>query len=71
MMQYKIFAPYTYWKSVGTVWAETEEEALEKAFDELEIEDTDSLCCQCEENMIDHPTLDLTIDIHAECLGGE
>ena len=69
MMQYEIFAPYIYWKSVGKVWAETEEEALEKAWDELEIEDADSLCFHCEEDMIDHPMLDLSVDIHAECLG--
>ena len=68
MMQYEIFAPYMYWKSVGKVWAETEEEALESAWDELEIEDADSLC---EEDMIDHPMLDLSVDIHAECLGEE
>ena len=68
MMQYEIFAPYMYWKSVGKVWAETEEEALEKAWDELEIEDADSLC---EEDMIDHPMLDLSVDIHAEYLGEE
>jgi hypothetical protein len=70
-MKYEIYAPYIYWKCVGTVNAPTEEEALEKAWDELEIEDADSLCWHCEEDMMDHPMLDFTTGIHAECLGEE
>lgn len=71
MKQYEIFAPYIYWKSVGVVHAQTEEEALEKAWDELEIPDADSLCFQCEENIIDHPVIDFTEGICANCLGEE
>ena len=71
MKQYEIFAPYMYWKSVGKVWAETEEEAMEKAWDELEIEDSDSLCWHCEEDMLDHPLLDFTVGLSTNCLGEE
>ena len=68
-MKYEIYAPYIYWKSVGTVYAETEEEAMEKAWKELEIEDSDSLCWQCEDDMMDHPMLDFDIGLSAICLG--
>ena len=71
MKQYEIYAPYIYWKSVGKVSAETEEEAMEKAWDELEIEDSDSLCWHCEEDMLDHPLLDFTVGLSANCLGEE
>lgn len=71
MMQYEIFVPYMYWKSVGKVWAETKEEALDKAWDELEIRDEDSLCWQCEEEMTDHPHFNYETCILAECLGEE
>lgn len=71
MKQYEIFAPYMYWKSVGKVWAETEEEALDKAWSELIAEDEDHLCWQCEEEMTDHPHLDYQTGLVAECLGEE
>lgn len=67
-MKYKIYAPYVYWKSVGIVYADTEEEATEKAREELEIEESDSLCWQCEDSMIDHPMLDFGIDLSAICI---
>ena len=68
-MRYKIYAPYIYWKCVGTVNAPTEEEALDKAWDEFGIENP--LCWQCEEEMTDHPHLDYQIGLIAECLGEE
>ena len=68
-MKYEIFVPYIYWKSAGTVEALTEEEALEKAWDELEIADSDSLCWQCEQDILDHPMLDYETGLSAECLG--
>ena len=67
-MKCEIYAPYVYWKSVGTVYAETEEEAMEKAWEELEIEDSDSLCWQCEDDMMDHPMLDFDIGLSAICI---
>ena len=70
-MKYEIYAQYIYWKRVGVVNASTEEEALEKAWDELGIEDQDPLCWQCEEEMIDHPQLNYQTGIVAECLGAE
>ena len=71
MMKYEIYAQYIYWKRVGVVAAPTEEEALEKAWDELGIEDQDPLCWQCEEEIIDHPQLNYQTGIVAECLGAE
>jgi len=50
---------------------ETEEEAMEKAWDELEIEDSDSLCYHCEEDMLDHPMIDFTVGLSTNCLGEE
>ncbi len=70
-MKYEIYAPYIYWKIVGTVEAATEEEAIDKAWDELEISDSDSLCYHCEEEMMDHPMLDFDTGIYAGCLGAE
>ena len=70
-MKYEIYAPYLYWKQVGIVEAATPEEALDKAWDELEIPDSDGLCWHCEQDMMDHPMLDFTTGIHAECLGEE
>lgn len=67
-MKCEIYAPYIYWKTVGTVYAETEEEAMEKAWKELEIEDSDSLCWQCEDDMMDHPMLDFDIGLSAICI---
>ena len=70
-MRYEIYAPYIYWRCVGTVNAPTEEEALDKAWDELDISDADGLCHQCEREMMDHPMLDYSTGIVAECLGTE
>lgn len=70
-MKYEIYAPYIYWKSVGVVEALTEEETLEKAWDELEIADSDSLCWQCEQDILDHPMLDYETGLNTECLGEE
>lgn len=70
-MRYEIYAPYIYWKCVGTVNAPTEEEALDKAWDELGIADSDSLCYHCEQDMMDHPMLDTQTGLYAECLGEE
>lgn len=55
MSKYNIFANYSYTRFIGTVEAETEEEAIEKA--EYAVESDHVLCHQCMDEMCDYPTL--------------
>lgn len=58
MAQYRIFADYYFTKDCGVVEANSEEEAIEKAYDERMIENDHTLCWHCEQEMLDHPMLD-------------
>ena len=56
-MRYKIYAEYKYTIDCGEIEANNEKEAIRKAIDNNIIQSTNSLCWQCEEEMLDTPTL--------------
>lgn len=56
-MIYDVFATYTYQKHIGTFEADTEEDAIEMAYETLDCTEDVHFCHTCTDNFIDYPTL--------------
>ena len=57
MKEYVVYGTYTMTKELGRVKADSKEEAIEKAMNNIGT-DTEQLCTYCSEKFLDQPILD-------------